>query len=92
MRIIVPNEGDIFSIIIKGKYNNCEDIKEYKVNIPSILQTNLEDSDYDSFIVIPNPVNTTESSIIIHDFNTNNKIIVEIYNSFGQLIKIIQVR
>ena len=82
MRIIVPNEGDTFTLIISGRYNNCEDIKEYEVIIPPILQTNLENGDYDSFIVLPNPVKTTESSVIIYDFNINNKVTTTMMQMF----------
>ena len=36
MRIIVPNEGDTFVVVMKGMFNSCEDIREYELNVPKL--------------------------------------------------------
>lgn len=36
MRIIVPNEGDTFVVVVKGMFNACEDIKEYELSVPEL--------------------------------------------------------
>lgn len=33
-RIVVPNEGDTFTIVLRGVYNSCEDIREYTIKAP----------------------------------------------------------
>lgn len=39
MRIIAPNEGDTFSIVVRGLYNTCEDVQELEVFAPRIGDT-----------------------------------------------------
>ena len=36
MRIVVPNEGDTFVVVMKGMFNTCEDIKEYELKVPEL--------------------------------------------------------
>ncbi len=36
MRIIAPNEGDTFVVVMKGMFNTCEDIKEYTLKVPKL--------------------------------------------------------
>ena len=36
MRIIVPNEGDTFVVVMKGMFNTCEDIREYTLEVPEL--------------------------------------------------------
>lgn len=39
MRIVAPNEGDTFTIFVRGMFNTCEDVKEYEVIAPRIGET-----------------------------------------------------
>lgn len=36
MRIIAPNEGDTFTLLIRGMFNTCEDVKEIEIEAPAI--------------------------------------------------------
>lgn len=36
MRVVVPNEGDTFVVVMKGMFNTCEDIKEYTLKVPEL--------------------------------------------------------
>ena len=42
MRIIAPNEGDTFVVVMKGMFNACEDIREYELNVPKLQPTFVE--------------------------------------------------
>ena len=46
MRIVAPNEGDTFSVVVKGMFNTCEDVKEYTVDVPAIGETIGETHEY----------------------------------------------
>ena len=46
MRVIVPNEGDTFDIMVRGMFNTCEDVKEYKVFAPRIGEMVVDTSAY----------------------------------------------
>ena len=46
MRIVAPNEGDTFMVVVKGMFNTCEDVKEYKVEVPAIGETIGETHEY----------------------------------------------
>ena len=41
-RIIAPNEGDTFVVVVKGMYNSCEDVKEYTM-VASEIRGSLEE-------------------------------------------------
>ncbi len=45
-RIVVPNEGDTFSVVVKGMFNTCEDVKEYNVFAPEIKEMQKDTSAY----------------------------------------------
>lgn len=34
-RVVVPNEGDTFKVVLRGMYNTCEDVKEYTIEAPA---------------------------------------------------------
>jgi hypothetical protein len=34
-RIVVPNEGDTFKVVLRGMYNTCEDVREFTIEAPA---------------------------------------------------------
>lgn len=46
MRIVAPNEGDTFALVVRGMFNACEDIKEFDIKVPAIGETFGEEHHY----------------------------------------------
>ena len=46
MKIVVPNEGDTFKVVIRGMFNSCEDMQEIEVKAPAIGVTKEEVTSY----------------------------------------------
>ncbi len=67
MRIIVPNEGDTFAVVMKGMFNACEDIKEYELNVPKLQPSFAETVHYvcDGSEVVFNGKTYTEPGVYI---------------------------
>ena len=67
MRIIVPNEGDTFVVVVKGMFNACEDIKEYELSVPELQPSFAETIHYvcDGNEVVFNGKTYTEPGVYI---------------------------
>lgn len=67
MRIIVPNDGDTFTVVVKGMFNACEDIKEYELTVPKLQPSFAETMHYvcDGSEVVFNGKTYTEPGVYI---------------------------